>query len=91
MNKDQVEAVARNLGGAMEEVAGSLNSQVKTGATQAASSAQEAFGEAKEAIADSYMEAEDTVRDFIEKRPYTTAAIMLGVGLLIGSMGRSRY
>ena len=34
---------------------------------------------------------EDVVRDFVESRPYTTAAIALGIGWLIGTMGRRRY
>ena len=32
--------------------------------------------------------AEDTMRDFIENRPYTTAAIALGLGWLIGRSHR---
>ena len=32
--------------------------------------------------------AEDTIRDFIENRPYTTAAIALGLGWLIGRSHR---
>jgi hypothetical protein len=34
------------------------------------------------------MDAEDIVRQTIEKRPYTTAFVALCVGWLIGRMGR---
>jgi hypothetical protein len=34
------------------------------------------------------MDAEDIVRQTIEKRPYTTALVALGIGWLIGRMGR---
>jgi len=33
-------------------------------------------------------EAEDVLRTTIEQRPYTTAAIALGIGYLIGRFGR---
>jgi uncharacterized protein YjbJ (UPF0337 family) len=95
MNKDQVEGVARNVGGKVQEAAGDIIGDAKIRAegiaNQAAGSAQEAVGEAKEAVADAYTQTEDAVREFIENRPYTTAAIALGIGWLLGKMGRSRY
>jgi uncharacterized protein YjbJ (UPF0337 family) len=95
MNKDQVEGTVRNLGGRVQEAAGSITGDAKTRAegiaSQVAGSAQEAFGDATEAVSEAYDNAEDAVRDFIENRPYTTAAIALGIGWLIGKMGSSRY
>jgi uncharacterized protein YjbJ (UPF0337 family) len=94
MNMDQLQGGARNIGGRVQEAAGSLTGDAKTRAegiaNQAAGSVQEAFGEATEAVADAYDYTEDAVRDFIETRPYTTAAIALGVGWLIGKMASSR-
>ena len=58
---------------------------------------QEVYGQAKETAADaaealreSAGEAGDFLRTTIEERPYTTAAIALGIGFLIGRFGR-RY
>ena len=94
VNKDQVEGSARNLGGKVQEAAGDFVGDAKTRvegvANQAAGRAQEAYGDAAEAVTDAYETAEDAVRDFIETRPYTTAAIALGIGWLIGKMGSSR-
>ena len=91
MNKDQVEGVARTVGGKVQEAAGSMTGDAKLRveglANQAAGRLQEGYGEATEAVAEAYGDAEDFVRDFIETRPYTTAAIALCVGWLIGKMG----
>lgn len=94
MNKDQFEGVARNVGGRIQEAAGSIAGDPKTRAegvlNQAAGSVQQAAGDAREAVVDAYENLEDVVRDFVENRPYTTAAIALGIGWLIGKMGSSR-
>ena len=94
MNKDQFEGVARNVGGRVQEAAGSLAGDTKTRAegvlNQAAGSVQQAAGDAREAVADAYENVEDVVRDFIENRPYTTAAIALAIGWAIGKMGSRR-
>jgi len=94
MNKDQLEGAARNVGGRIQEAAGSIAGNSNTRAegviNQAAGSFQEAVGDAHEAVVDAYENVEDVVRDFIENRPYTTAAIALGIGLLIGKLGSRR-
>jgi uncharacterized protein YjbJ (UPF0337 family) len=91
MNRDQVEGAARTLGGKVQEAAGSVTGDAKSRveglANQAAGRVQEGYGEATEAVAGAYEDAADGVRDFIETRPYTTAAIALCVGWLIGKMG----
>ena len=100
MNEDRIEGTARNLGGKVQEVAGKLTGDAKTRVegevNQAAGRAQDLYGQARDAAADavgvledSAETIEDAVRDFT--RPYTTAAIALGIGWLIGTMGRRRY
>ena len=50
--------------------------------------AKDTAAEAAEAIRDAGNEAGDFLRTAIEERPYTTAAIALGIGFLIGRFGR---
>ena len=99
MNEDRVIGSARNLGGQAQEglgrMTGDTKSQVEGVINQAAGAAQNLYGQAKEGAADaaqavrrSAMDAEDIVRQAIEKRPYTTAFVALCVGWLIGRMGR---
>ena len=99
MNEDRVIGTARNLGGQAQEglgrMTGDTKSQVEGVINQAAGAAQNLYGQAKEGAADaaqavrrSAMDAEDIVRQAIEKRPYTTALVALGIGWLIGRMGR---
>jgi uncharacterized protein YjbJ (UPF0337 family) len=99
MNEDRVIGTARNLGGQAQEglgrMTGDTKSQVEGVINQAAGAAQNLYGQAKEGAADaaqavrrSAMDAEDIVRQTIEKRPYTTALVALGIGWLIGRMGR---
>ena len=99
MNEDRVIGAARNLGGKAQEgfgrVTGDTKSQVEGVINQAAGAAQDLYGQAKETAADAAetvrqgaVEAEDYVRQTIENRPYTTAAVALGIGWLIGRMGR---
>lgn len=99
MNEDRVIGTARNLGGKAQEgfgrVTGDTKSQVEGVINQAAGAAQDLYGQAKETAADAAetvrqgaVEAEDYVRQTIENRPYTTAAVALGIGWLIGRMGR---
>jgi ElaB/YqjD/DUF883 family membrane-anchored ribosome-binding protein len=49
---------------------------------------KESASDAVEAIRESAIGAEDFLRTTIEERPYTTAAIALGIGYLIGRFGR---
>jgi uncharacterized protein YjbJ (UPF0337 family) len=99
MNEDRMTGTAKNIGGKLEEglgrVTGDLKAQVEGAAQQVAGSAQELYGQAKDTAANAakaVRETAETVEDFlrksIESRPYTTAAIALGIGFLIGRMGR---
>jgi ElaB/YqjD/DUF883 family membrane-anchored ribosome-binding protein len=52
--------------------------------------AKDAAASAAEAVGDHAREAEDFIRNTIEQRPYTAAAVALGIGFLIGRFSRLR-
>lgn len=99
MNEDRVMGTAKNVGGQVEQAAGratgDLKSQLQGKASQVEGAVQDLYGQAKNAaanaagaVAERASEAEDFVRRAIEQRPYTTAALALGIGFLIGRLGR---
>ena len=99
MNEDRLSGTAKNVGGQLEEGVGRATGYVKTQlqgkARQFEGTLQDVYGQAKdtaaeaaEAIRDAGNEAGDFLRTAIEERPYTTAAIALGIGFLIGRFGR---
>ena len=99
MTDDRISGTAKNIGGQVEEgfgrVTGDAKMQVQGKARQAEGALQDLYGQAKETAADaaeaireSAGEAGDFLRTTIEERPYTTAAIALGIGFLIGRFGR---
>ena len=99
MTDDRMSGSAKNIGGQVEEGFGRATGDVKTQlqgkARQMEGALQDAYGQAKETAADAAeaireraSEAEDVLRTTIEQRPYTTAAIALGIGYLIGRFGR---
>jgi uncharacterized protein YjbJ (UPF0337 family) len=99
MTDDRLAGTAKNIGGQVEEgfgrATGDVKKQVEGRARQAEGSLQDLYGQAKEttvdaaeAIRESASEAGDFLRTTIEERPYTTAAIALGIGFLIGRFGR---
>ena len=98
MNEDRLMGTAKNLGGQVEQAAGratgDLKSQVQGKARQVEGAVQDLYGQAKDAAANAAgavgeraSEAEDFIRRTIEERPYTTAALALGIGFLIGRFG----
>jgi uncharacterized protein YjbJ (UPF0337 family) len=99
MNEDRVMGTARNLGGKVQEgvgrVTGDTKSQVEGVMNQAAGAAQDLYGQAKDTASDAAqavrqgaVDAEDYIRQTIEKRPYTVAFAAFCVGWLLGRMGR---
>ncbi len=99
MNEDRLTGSAKSVGGQVEEGFGRATGDVKTQlqgkAEQMEGTLQDVYGQAKEtaasaaeAIRERANEAEDVLRTTIEQRPYTTAAIALGIGYLIGRFGR---
>jgi len=99
MTDDRLAGTAENIGGQVEEgfgrATGDAKMQMEGRARQAEGSLQDFYGQAKETTADaaeaireSAGEAGDFVRTTIEEHPYATAAIALGIGFLIGRVGR---
>jgi uncharacterized protein YjbJ (UPF0337 family) len=99
MNEDRVAGTARNLGGKVQEgygrVTGDTQSQAEGLLNQAAGTAQNLYGQAKDSAAEAAqvvrrgaMDADDYVRGLIERRPYTATVAALCIGWFIGRMGR---
>ena len=99
MNEDRVVGTATNLGGKVQQgigrVTGDTKSQVEGVVNQAAGAAQDLYGQAKDTASDAAqavrqgaVDAEDYIRQLIEKRPYTVAFSAICAGWLIGRMGR---
>jgi uncharacterized protein YjbJ (UPF0337 family) len=99
MNEDRVAGTATNLGGKVQQgigrVSGDTKSQVEGVVNQAAGAAQDLYGQAKDTASDAAqavrkgaVDAEDYIRQLIEKRPYTVALAALCAGWLLGRMGR---
>jgi uncharacterized protein YjbJ (UPF0337 family) len=99
MDSDRIAGTARNMGGKVQEGFGRVTGDAKTEAegvvNQAVGAAQDLYGQAKDGASDAAyavkqgaIEAEDFVRHTIESRPYTTALVAFGIGLIIGHMGR---
>ena len=102
MNEDRFVGNAKNLGGQVEEglgrATGDVKSQVQGKARQMEGALQDMYGQAKEtaanaaeAVRETASEADDVLRTTIEQRPYTAAAVALGIGFLIGRFGRRDY
>lgn len=99
MNEDRLAGTATNLGGKVQQgigrVTGDTKSQVEGVVNQAAGAAQDLYGQAKDTASDAAqavrkgaVDAEDYIRQLIEKRPYTVALAALCAGWLLGRMGR---
>ena len=102
MNEDRFVGNAKNLGGQMEEglgrAAGDVKTQIQGKARQMEGALQDMYGQAKETAANAAEvvretagDADDFLRTTIEQRPYTAAAVALGIGFLIGRFGRRDY
>jgi uncharacterized protein YjbJ (UPF0337 family) len=102
MNEDRFAGTAKNLGGQVEEglgrAAGDVKSQLQGKAKQMEGALQDMYGQAKdtaasaaETVRETASDADDFLRTTIEQRPYTAAAVALGIGFLIGRFGRRDY
>ena len=99
MDENRMTGTAKNLGGKVEEGFGRVTGDAKTQAQgqmrQAEGAVQDFYGQAKDAAGDTIetvrnmsSSLETSLREYIENNPYTTAAIALGVGWLIGRSHR---
>jgi uncharacterized protein YjbJ (UPF0337 family) len=100
MNPDRIEGAAKNMGGKLEEglgrAAGDIKNQVEGAVKQAAGTAQDLYGQARETagaaaavVRQRAGSFEQTVRESVETRPYTAVAIALAIGWFVGRLGRS--
>jgi uncharacterized protein YjbJ (UPF0337 family) len=99
MDENRMSGTAKNLGGKVEEGLGRATGDAKTrvqGQTrEAEGSIQDLYGQAVDSAGDTIeavkqmpVSVDDSIRHYIESNPYTTAAIALGVGWLIGRSHR---
>jgi uncharacterized protein YjbJ (UPF0337 family) len=99
MDENRVSGAAKNLGGKLEEGFGRATGDAKTKlqgqAKQAEGTIQDLYGQAVDSAGDAIdavrqmpASVDDTIRNYIENNPYTTAAIALGLGWLIGRSHR---
>jgi uncharacterized protein YjbJ (UPF0337 family) len=93
MDENRLSGTAKNLGGKVEE--GDARTRAEGQMKQAEGSIQDLYGQAVDAAQDSInavrkmpASLDDTIRHYIENRPYTTALIALGLGWLIGRSHR---
>ena len=91
MDEDRIAGTARKLGGKIQEDVGRFagdTAQIKEMANQAASSAQDLYGQAADAARDTATTLDKWLRNTIETQPYATAIVALGIGWLLGRMHR---
>lgn len=99
MDENRTSGTAKNLEGKVEEGFARVTGDAKTKAQgqmkQAEGSIQDSYGQAVDAAEDSIdavrkmpASLDDTIRHYIENNPYTTAAIALGLGWLMGRSHR---
>jgi uncharacterized protein YjbJ (UPF0337 family) len=100
MNEDRLSGTAKNVAGQVEEgfgrATGDAKTQLQGKVRQMEGTLQDAYGQAKDTAAGAAEtitagEAADFLRAAIEERPYTTAAIALAIGFVIGRFGRRDY
>ncbi len=99
MNEHRVAGTARNAAGKIEEsfgrIAGDTRSQIQGVIDQAQGTAEDLYGQAKDAascaakgVRKTASSVEDIVCRTIEDRPYTAVAIAIGLGWLLGRTHR---
>jgi uncharacterized protein YjbJ (UPF0337 family) len=102
MNEDRFTGTAKNIAAKVEEGAGratgDVNTQLQGKARQLEGDLQNLYGQARDKAADaaevlreSAGDVDDFLRRTIEQRPYTTAAVALGIGFLIGRFAHREY
>jgi uncharacterized protein YjbJ (UPF0337 family) len=99
MDENRMSGAAKNIAGKAEEgfgrATGDAKTRVQGQVKQAEGSVQELYGQAIDSAEDAIdavrqipASVDDTIRHYIESNPYTTAAIALGLGWLIGRSHR---
>jgi uncharacterized protein YjbJ (UPF0337 family) len=93
MDEKRVEGTVRDVSGKVQEglgrVTGDSKTQAEGIANQALGTAQDLYGQATDAASDSAATLDKWFRNAIERQPYTTAIIAMGIGLALGRLRRS--
>jgi len=93
MDENRVEGTVREYGGKFQEGVGTITADAKMraegGMNEAAGAAQELYGRTADTARQAGTTLDSWFRNAIETRPYTTAAVALGIGWLLGRMRRS--
>jgi uncharacterized protein YjbJ (UPF0337 family) len=97
MDENRMGGTAKNMEGKAQEGVGraSGDTTIQGKVKQAVGSAQDMYGQAKDsagdavnAVKDASASVEDSISTYIETNPYSTIAIALGLGWLIGRTHR---
>ena len=92
MDEDRIEGTARNVGGKVQEGVGRITGDEHTRAeglaNQAVGTGQDLYGEAADTAREQATNLDRWLRRNIEKQPYTSALIALGIGWLLGRLRR---
>jgi uncharacterized protein YjbJ (UPF0337 family) len=94
MDENRVEGTVREYGGKFQEGLGTVTGDAKTQTegtmNKAAGAAQQLYGQTADMARQTATTLDSWLRNTIESQPYTTAAVALGIGWLLGRMGRPR-
>jgi uncharacterized protein YjbJ (UPF0337 family) len=92
MDEHRIEGTAKTVGGKVAEglrrATGDAKTRVEGMADQVAGRAQDLYGQTADAARDSAATLDKWLRNQIETQPYTSAAIALGIGWLLGRLHR---
>jgi uncharacterized protein YjbJ (UPF0337 family) len=92
MDENRVEGTVREYGARFQEGVGSVTGDAKTrveGAmNEAAGAAQRMYGQTSDMARQTATTLDSWFRNAIETQPYTTAAVALGIGWVLGRMRR---
>jgi uncharacterized protein YjbJ (UPF0337 family) len=100
MNSDRMEDAAKSTGGRLEEgvgrATGDVKMQLEGAANQAKGTAQDIYGQVRDAAGEAATTVqrqarslEETIRENVATRPYTAVAVALALGWFIGRIERS--
>jgi uncharacterized protein YjbJ (UPF0337 family) len=92
MDENRVEGTVREYGGRVQEGVGTITGDAKTRAegamNEAEGTAQQLYGRTADTARQTATTLDSWLRNAIETQPYTTAAVALGIGWLLGRMRR---
>lgn len=92
MDQNRIEGTAREYGGRFQQgvgtITGDANTRAEGSVNEAAGAAQQLYGQTADKARQAATTFDSWFRNALEAQPYTTAAIALGIGWLLGRMRR---